>query len=173
MSDEMVRKTMEDSEGNSIGPLAGAFPELASLTDADLEWARQQWQRGMERQLDLVSSESLPDWDRLDAMQDEDIDLSDSPEIAPEMFAKGVVRREGHSLPQSPRFQTMLARSRESIARQGRLKRMSRPQVVTRHSTPLTTWTTRRPSPNIWPLRWKTQTQRCCGRLCRMCCVPA
>jgi hypothetical protein len=115
MSDEMVRKTMEDSEGNSIGPLAGAFPELASLTDADLEWARQQWQRGMERQLDLVSSESLPDWDRLDAMQDEDIDLSDSPEIAPEMFAKGVVRREGHSLPQSPRFQTMLARSRESI----------------------------------------------------------
>jgi len=40
-----------------------------------------------------ISEESLTDWDRLDAMQDEDIDLSDIPEITPEMFAKAVVRR--------------------------------------------------------------------------------
>ena len=31
--------------------------------------------------------------ERLDAQQDEDIDLSDAPEITPEMFAKAVVRR--------------------------------------------------------------------------------
>lgn len=37
--------------------------------------------------------ESLTDWKRLDAQQDEDIDLSDAPEITPEMFAKAVVRR--------------------------------------------------------------------------------
>jgi hypothetical protein len=32
--------------------------------------------------------ESLTDWKRLDALQDEDIDLSDAPEITPNMFAK-------------------------------------------------------------------------------------
>ena len=40
-----------------------------------------------------TSSKSLTDWDRLDAMQDKDIDLSDTPEITPEMFAKAVVHR--------------------------------------------------------------------------------
>ena len=33
------------------------------------------------------------DFKRLDAMTDADIDLSDIPEVTPEMFAKGVVRR--------------------------------------------------------------------------------
>ena len=40
-----------------------------------------------------TSKESLTDWKRLDALQDEDIDLSDAPEITPEMFAQAVVRR--------------------------------------------------------------------------------
>lgn len=40
-----------------------------------------------------TSKESLTDWKRLDALQDEDIDLSEAPEITPEMFAKAVVRR--------------------------------------------------------------------------------
>jgi uncharacterized protein (DUF4415 family) len=39
------------------------------------------------------SKKSQTDGERLDAMKDEDIDLSDSPEITPEIFAKGVVRR--------------------------------------------------------------------------------
>ncbi|MBC1198027.1 BrnA antitoxin family protein [Microcystis aeruginosa BLCCF158] len=38
-------------------------------------------------------SNSQTDWQRLDAMSDEDIDLSDCPEITPEMFAKSVVQR--------------------------------------------------------------------------------
>ncbi|GBE75623.1 hypothetical protein myaer87_28500 [Microcystis aeruginosa NIES-87] len=38
-------------------------------------------------------SNSQTDWQRLDAMSDEDIDLSDCPEITPEMFAKSVVRQ--------------------------------------------------------------------------------
>ena len=40
-----------------------------------------------------TSKESLTEWERLDALQDEDIDLSDTAEITPEMFAKAVVRR--------------------------------------------------------------------------------
>lgn len=40
-----------------------------------------------------TSKQSLTDWKRFDALQDEDIDLSDAPEITPEMFAKAVVRR--------------------------------------------------------------------------------
>ncbi len=33
------------------------------------------------------------DYKRLDAMKDEDIDFSDIPEVPPEMFARGIVRR--------------------------------------------------------------------------------
>ncbi|MBP5975138.1 BrnA antitoxin family protein [Brasilonema sp. CT11] len=40
-----------------------------------------------------ISSNSQTDWQRLDAMTDSDIDLSDCPEITPEMFAKAVVRQ--------------------------------------------------------------------------------
>ncbi len=41
-----------------------------------------------------ISSNSQTDWQRLDAMSDEDIDLSDCPEITPELFAEATVRRE-------------------------------------------------------------------------------
>jgi uncharacterized protein (DUF4415 family) len=40
-----------------------------------------------------TSSRSQTDWQRLDAMDDDDIDLSDCPEATPVMFAKAVVRR--------------------------------------------------------------------------------
>lgn len=40
-----------------------------------------------------ISSNSQTDWQRLDVMTDEDIDLSDCPEVTPELFAKAVVRR--------------------------------------------------------------------------------
>jgi uncharacterized protein (DUF4415 family) len=40
-----------------------------------------------------ISSKSETDWTRLDAMTDEDIDLSDCPEVTPEMFARAIVRR--------------------------------------------------------------------------------
>lgn len=40
-----------------------------------------------------ISSNSQTDWQRLDAMTEEDIDLSDCPEITPELFAKSVVQR--------------------------------------------------------------------------------
>ncbi len=33
------------------------------------------------------------DYKRLEAMKDEDIDFSDIPEVPPEMFARGIVRR--------------------------------------------------------------------------------
>jgi uncharacterized protein (DUF4415 family) len=42
-----------------------------------------------------TSRKSQTDWQRLDSMSDEDLDLSDCPEIAPEMFAKAIVRRGG------------------------------------------------------------------------------
>lgn len=45
----------------------------------------------MKRQAN--SNASQTDFARLDAMRDQDIDLSDVPEITPEMFAKAIVRR--------------------------------------------------------------------------------
>jgi uncharacterized protein (DUF4415 family) len=40
-----------------------------------------------------ISKESQTDWDRLDEMTEQEIDLSDIPEITPQMFAQAVVRR--------------------------------------------------------------------------------
>ncbi len=40
-----------------------------------------------------TSRNSQTDWQRLDATNDEDIDLSDCPEVTPEQFAKAVVQR--------------------------------------------------------------------------------
>jgi len=40
-----------------------------------------------------ISKQSQTDWDRVDAMTNEDIDLSETPEIPAEMFARAVVRR--------------------------------------------------------------------------------
>jgi len=40
-----------------------------------------------------ISNKSQTDWERLAAMGDDDIDLSDIPELTPEMFAKSVVKR--------------------------------------------------------------------------------
>jgi len=50
-----------------------------------------------------TSTKSLTDFARLDKMKDKDIDLSDAPEITPEMFAKAIVR---HGL--KPRTKTQL-----------------------------------------------------------------
>ena len=41
----------------------------------------------------VTSKKSRTDWKRVDALKDEDIDLSDVPEVSPEMFAKAIVRR--------------------------------------------------------------------------------
>lgn len=38
-------------------------------------------------------NKSLTNWARLDALEDEDVNMSDVPEITPEMFAKAVARR--------------------------------------------------------------------------------
>jgi uncharacterized protein (DUF4415 family) len=40
-----------------------------------------------------ISKKSQTDWKRVDALKDEDIDLSDVPEVSPEMFARAIVRR--------------------------------------------------------------------------------
>jgi uncharacterized protein (DUF4415 family) len=40
-----------------------------------------------------TSKESRTDWARADAIKDQEIDFSDSPEISPEMFARAVVRK--------------------------------------------------------------------------------
>lgn len=40
-----------------------------------------------------LANTSRTDWDRLDALTDEDIDLSDDPEATPEMFARAIARQ--------------------------------------------------------------------------------
>jgi hypothetical protein len=43
-----------------LGPLAGAFPELAGLADKDLAAGKHLWERGLERQLRLLVRKSRP-----------------------------------------------------------------------------------------------------------------
>ncbi|MBC6421140.1 MAG: hypothetical protein GDA43_13925 [Hormoscilla sp. SP5CHS1] len=40
-----------------------------------------------------ISSKSQTDWQRIDKMDDRDIDLSDCPEVTAQMFDRAVVRR--------------------------------------------------------------------------------
>ena len=40
-----------------------------------------------------ISRKSQTDWERVDKLQDNDIDFSDNPEVTPEMFAKAIVRK--------------------------------------------------------------------------------
>jgi uncharacterized protein (DUF4415 family) len=40
-----------------------------------------------------TSKRSQTDWQRLDAMSDDEIDLSDCPEITPEQFSRAVVQK--------------------------------------------------------------------------------
>ena len=46
-----------------------------------------------------ITKKSETDWKRIDAMKDEDIDLSDIPEVTPEMFARAVRRRNFKPIP--------------------------------------------------------------------------
>ncbi len=41
----------------------------------------------------VTTKRSETDWRRVDATKDEDIDTSDVPQVSPEMFARGIVRR--------------------------------------------------------------------------------
>jgi uncharacterized protein (DUF4415 family) len=50
-------------------------------------------ERRPEMKKSTTSRKSRTDWARLDAMKDKDIDLSDSPEIPPKMFARAAVRK--------------------------------------------------------------------------------
>lgn len=43
--------------------------------------------------IEPISKRSQTDLQRLEAMTDENINLSDCPEVTPEQFARGVVRR--------------------------------------------------------------------------------
>ena len=47
-----------------------------------------------------ISNKSQTDWKRVDAQMNEDIDLSETPEISAEMFARATVR---HGLKVTPR----------------------------------------------------------------------
>ncbi len=40
-----------------------------------------------------ITHKSHTDWDQVDKFDDKDIDLSDNPEVTPEMFAKAVLRK--------------------------------------------------------------------------------
>ena len=40
-----------------------------------------------------ISHKSQTNWERVDKLQDNDIDFSDNPEVTPEMFAKAILRK--------------------------------------------------------------------------------
>ena len=41
-----------------------------------------------------ISNKSETDWKKIKAMIDEEIDFSDIPKVTPEMFARGIMRRD-------------------------------------------------------------------------------
>ena len=41
----------------------------------------------------IIMNTSQTDWKAIDALEDKDIDLSDSPEITPDQFSKAIVRK--------------------------------------------------------------------------------
>lgn len=57
-----------------------------------------------------TSKVSATDWKRIDAMRDEDIDLSDIPEVTPEMFARAVIRRGLKPIPKKSQVTLRLDR---------------------------------------------------------------
>ncbi|MGH8294541.1 MAG: BrnA antitoxin family protein [Steroidobacteraceae bacterium] len=54
----------------------------------------------------------MTDWKRLDALRDDEIDLSENPELTPEMFARAVVR---HGLKAPPRKRQLTLRIDEDV----------------------------------------------------------
>jgi uncharacterized protein (DUF4415 family) len=46
-----------------------------------------------------TTRKSETDWERIAAMKDEDLDLSEIPEVTTEMFARGVLRRNFEPIP--------------------------------------------------------------------------
>jgi len=42
---------------------------------------------------EAISPHSKSDWDRIDSLKDEEIDLSEVPEIPPKKFAQAIVRK--------------------------------------------------------------------------------
>ncbi len=54
----------------------------------------------------------MTDWKRVNALCDEDIDLSDNPELTPEMFARAIVRR---GLKSPPRKRQLTLRVDEDV----------------------------------------------------------
>ncbi len=49
--------------------------------------------RQVRQKRGIIVQTSQTNWAAIDAMADEDIDLSDSPEVTPEQFSKAIVRR--------------------------------------------------------------------------------
>ncbi|MBZ0169816.1 hypothetical protein MELA_02551 [Candidatus Methylomirabilis lanthanidiphila] len=47
-------------ESTDLGPMAGAFPELAALADKDLAVGKRLWEQGLTRQLRRVVRKSRP-----------------------------------------------------------------------------------------------------------------
>ena len=48
---------------------------------------------------ETIMKKSETDWERVRNMRDEDIDLSDLPEVTPEMFASAIVRKNFKPIP--------------------------------------------------------------------------
>src|SRR5947208_10692341 len=82
--------------------VSSASSRLASWKAGSLRWSTpnrmtlsglSRWERRHAVKNKATSPQSQSDWDRVDRMKDEDIDLSGLPEIPPEKFARAIVRK--------------------------------------------------------------------------------
>jgi uncharacterized protein (DUF4415 family) len=74
------------SRGKNMG-----FDRRRLYTSSEIATYRLEKRQKMSKS--SISKQSQTDWDRLEALEDQEIDVSDIPELTPEMFAKAVVKR--------------------------------------------------------------------------------
>jgi uncharacterized protein (DUF4415 family) len=72
----------------TLGLLSG---RVVVVSHMETELFPSERQRRMKRS--ATSGRSRTNWRRVDALKDEEIDFSDTPELSPEVFARAVVRR--------------------------------------------------------------------------------
>lgn len=88
----MIAKT---TTRHDLLPLAFWLVELSKsfIPSVGIESVSSPRERRQNMKHNTSSRKLGTDFARLDAMRDEEIDLSDSPEVPPEMFARGLVRK--------------------------------------------------------------------------------
>lgn len=73
------------------------------------------WERLQNMNKKSISMKSQTDWDRINTMEDKDIDLSDIPEITQEQMSRAVLRYKGKHIPKGLWFISVYSWGSEQV----------------------------------------------------------